>query len=152
VDWLLRRGKVRFLAQGASPRHARSTPRVGRGWERLCWPVYGGGGSGGHVMPFAGQTQVISGSGEVESMRGSTVEASVGFIGAGASRRHGRGSARRGARGVGRWACSGTLRARRTRGSVFLPSFNSSPRSQACESWQKSGAGLLLAPRVVSCM
>jgi hypothetical protein len=21
--------------------------RVGRGWEGLCWPVYGGGGSGG---------------------------------------------------------------------------------------------------------
>jgi hypothetical protein len=74
--------------------------------------------------PFAGQTPVISGSGEVESTRGSTVEASVGFIGAGVSRRHGRGSARRGARGVGRWACSGALRARRTRGSVLLPLFN----------------------------
>jgi hypothetical protein len=102
--------------------------------------------------PFVGQTPVISGSGEVESTRGSTVEASVGFIGTGASRRHGRGSAQRGARGVGRWACSGALRARRTRGSVLLPLFNSSPRSQACESWQKSGSGLLLAPRVVSCM
>jgi hypothetical protein len=102
--------------------------------------------------PFAGQTSVVSGSGEVESTRGSTVEASVGFIGAGASRRHGRGSARRGARGVGRRACSGALRARRTRGSVLLPLFNSSPRSQACESWQKSGAGLLLAPRAVSYM
>jgi hypothetical protein len=101
---------------------------------------------------FVGQTPVISGSGEVESTRGSTVEGSVGFIGAGASRRHGRGSARRGARGVGRWACSGALRARRTRGSVLLPLFNSSPRSQACKSWQKSGAGLLLAPRAVSCM
>jgi hypothetical protein len=44
---LLRRGNVRFLAQGASPRHARSLPRVGRGWEGLCRPVYGGGGSGG---------------------------------------------------------------------------------------------------------
>jgi hypothetical protein len=51
--------------------------------------------------PFAGQTPVIFGSGEVESTRGSTVEASVGFIGAGASRRHGCGSARRGARGSG---------------------------------------------------
>jgi hypothetical protein len=102
--------------------------------------------------PFAGQTPVISGSGEVESTRGSTVEASVGFIGAGASRRHGHGLARCEAHGVGRWACSGALRARRTRGSVLLPLFNSSPRSQACESWQKFGAGLLLAPRVVSCM
>jgi hypothetical protein len=52
--------------------------------------------------PFAGQTPVIFGSGEVESTRGSTVEASVGFIGAGASRTHGRSSARCGARGVGR--------------------------------------------------
>jgi hypothetical protein len=31
--------------------------------------------------PFVGQTPVISGSSEVESTRGSTVEASVGFIG-----------------------------------------------------------------------
>jgi hypothetical protein len=30
--------------------------------------------------PFAGQTPVISGSGEVESTRGNTVEASMGFI------------------------------------------------------------------------
>jgi hypothetical protein len=101
---------------------------------------------------FAGQMPVISGSGEVESTRGSTVEASVGFIGAGASRRHGHGLARRGACGVRRWACSGVLRARRTRDSVLLPLFNSSPRLQVCESWQKSGAGLLLAPRAVSCM
>jgi hypothetical protein len=57
--------------------------------------------------PFAGQTPVISGSSEVESTRGSTVEASVGFIGAGASRRHGHNLARRGAHGVGRWACPG---------------------------------------------
>jgi hypothetical protein len=152
VDWLLRRGKVRFLARGASPRHARSLPRVGCGWEGLCWSVYGGGGSGGRGHAVRRAMPVIWCSGEVESTRGSTVEALVGFIGAGASRRHGHGSARRGAHRVGRWACSGTLRARRTRGSVLLPLFNSSPRSQACESWQKSGAGLLLAPRAVSCM
>jgi hypothetical protein len=102
--------------------------------------------------PCAGQTPVISGSGEVESTRGSTVEALVGFIGAGAGRRHRHGLARRGARGVGRWACSGAFRARRTRGSVLLPTFNSLPRSQACESWQKFGACFLLAPRAVSCM
>jgi hypothetical protein len=42
VDWLLRGSKVRFLARGASPRRAQSLPRVGRGWEGLCWPVYGG--------------------------------------------------------------------------------------------------------------
>jgi hypothetical protein len=33
--------------------------------------------------PFAGQTPVISGSGEVERARRSTVNASGGFIGAG---------------------------------------------------------------------
>jgi hypothetical protein len=102
--------------------------------------------------PCAGQTPVISGSGEVESTRGSTVEASVGFIGAGTSRRHGHGLARRGVREVRCWACSGALRARRTRGSVLLHLFNNSPRSQACESWRKTDAGLLLAPRAVSCM
>jgi hypothetical protein len=52
--------------------------------------------------PSAGQTPVISCSGEVESTRGSTAEALAGFIGAGAGRGHGRGLARRGARGVGR--------------------------------------------------
>jgi hypothetical protein len=91
--------------------------------------------------PSAEQTSVIPCSGEVESARGSTDEASLGFIDVGAGRRHGRGLARRGARGVGRWACSGAFRARRTRGSVLLPLFNSSPRSQTCESWQKSDAG-----------
>jgi hypothetical protein len=83
---------------------------------------------------------------------GRTTEASAGFIGAGTGRGHGRGLARRWARGVGCCACSGAFKARRTRGGVLLPMFNSSPRSQTCESWQKSGAGLLLAPRVVSCM
>jgi hypothetical protein len=58
-------------------------------------------------------------------------------------------STARGTRGRAR-ACSGTLRARRTRGSVLLPVFNSSPRSLACESWQKSGACLFLAPRAIS--
>jgi hypothetical protein len=143
----LRRGRAQFLALGASPRHVESIPRVGRGWGWLCWPVYGGGGSGGrwHAVCRAS-------SGEVESTQGSTAEALAGFIGAGVGRRHGRGLVRRRARGVGRWACSGAFRARRTRGSVLLPMFNSSPRSQTCESWQKSGAGLLLAPRAVSCM
>jgi hypothetical protein len=40
--------------------------------------------------PSAGQTPVISCSSEVESERGSTAEASAGFIDAGAGRRHGR--------------------------------------------------------------
>jgi hypothetical protein len=102
--------------------------------------------------PSAGQAPAISSSGEVDSARGSTAEASAGFIGASEGRGHVRGLAWHGARGVGRWACSGAFRAHRTRGGVLLPMFNNSPRSQTCESWQKSGAGLLLAPRVVSCM
>jgi hypothetical protein len=81
---LLRRGKVRFLAWGASPRHARSTPRVGRGWERLYWPVYGGGCSGGRGHAMRGATPVTWCSGEVERARGSTVEVPGGFVGAGA--------------------------------------------------------------------
>jgi hypothetical protein len=81
-----------------------------------------------------------------------TTEALASFIGAGVGRGHGRGLARREACGIGRWACSGVFRARRTRGGVLLPMFKSSPRSQTCESWLKSGAGLLQAPRAVSCM
>jgi hypothetical protein len=57
--------------------------------------------------PFAGQTPVISGSGEVESARGSAAEASASFIGTGVGKGHGHGLAWCGARGVGRWACSG---------------------------------------------
>jgi hypothetical protein len=118
VDWLLRRGKVRFLARGASPRHARSTPRVGRGWGRLCWPVYGGGGSGGCGHAVRGAMPVTWCSGEVERAWRSMVDISGAFIGAG----NGAGSAlvQHGARGGARRACSGELRARRTRGSLFL--------------------------------
>jgi hypothetical protein len=117
VDWLLRRGKVRFLARGASPRHARPTPRVGRSWERLGWLVYGGGGSGGRGHAVREAMSVISGSGEVERARRSTVDISRGFIGAGAGNGAGSALARRGGT---RRACSGELRARRTRGSLLL--------------------------------
>ena len=84
VDWLLRRGKVRFLARGASPRHAQSLPRVGRGWEGLCSrsTVAGDRVTAGTLS--AGQTPVISGSCEVERARRSTVDFYGGFIGAGA--------------------------------------------------------------------
>jgi hypothetical protein len=148
----LRRSKARFLALGASPRHVESLSRVGRGWGWLCWPDYDGGCSGGrwHVMCRA--TSAISCSDEVESARGHTAKALAGFISTGAGRGHERGLARREACGVGHWACSGAFRARRTRGGVLLPMFKSLPRSQTCESWQKSSAGLLLAPRAVSCM
>jgi hypothetical protein len=70
--------------------------------------------------PFAGQTPVISGSGEVERARRSMVDVSGGFIGAGAGNGAGSALARRGARGGVRRACSGELRARRTCGSLFL--------------------------------
>jgi hypothetical protein len=102
--------------------------------------------------PCVGQTPAISCCGEVESARERTAEALAGFIGAGAGRGHGRGLVRRGARGFRRWACSGAFRARRTRGGVLLPMFKSSPRSQTCESWQKSGPDLFLAPMSISCM
>jgi hypothetical protein len=138
VDWLLRRGKVRFLARGASPRHARSTLRVGRGWERLCWPVYGGRCSGGRGHAVHGAMPVIWCSGEVERMRGSTVEVSGGFIGAGAGNSAGLTWRDEGARGGGRRACSGEPRARRTRGSLFLLFFYPLLSSQTCESCPKT--------------
>jgi hypothetical protein len=68
-----------------------------------------------------GQTSVVSGSGEVERVRRSTVEVPWGFIGAGNGT--GLALARRGARGGTRRACSGELRARQTRGSLLLPLF-----------------------------
>jgi hypothetical protein len=65
-----------------------------------------------------GAMLVIWCSCEVERARRSTVDVSGGFIGAG----NGAGSAlaRHGPRGGARRACSGELKARRTRGSLFL--------------------------------
>jgi hypothetical protein len=63
---------------------------------------------------------MISGSGEVERARRSTVDVSGGFIGTGAGNGADSALARRGARGGARRACSGELRARRTRGSLLL--------------------------------
>jgi hypothetical protein len=97
----LQRSKARFLPLGASPRHVESLSRVGWGWGWLCWPVYGGGCSGGRWHVVCRATPAISCSDEVESARGHTAEALAGFISAGAGRGHGRGLARRGARG---WA------------------------------------------------
>jgi hypothetical protein len=73
--------------------------------------------------PCTGQTPVVSGSGEVERARRSTVEVPGCFIGAGAGNNVDLALARRGARGGARRACSGELRARRTRGSLLLPLF-----------------------------
>jgi hypothetical protein len=71
--------------------------------------------------PCREQTPVIWRSGEVESERGHTVEASASFIGAGA----GTSLAWRGAvrAGPSAGACSGDARARQTRGHFFLPVF-----------------------------
>jgi hypothetical protein len=77
---------------------------------------------------------VILRSDEVESERGRTVEALAGFIAAGRVQWHGLGLAWRGARGVRRRACSGEVRACRTRGGVFLPLFKRLLRLQTCES------------------
>jgi hypothetical protein len=98
--------------------------------------------------PCAEQSPVNLRSGEVESERGRTVEASVGFIGAGA----GTGSAWRGAvcAGPSAGACSGDARARRTRGRLFVPLFNLLQRSQTCESCHESCTDLFLAPRASS--
>jgi hypothetical protein len=63
---------------------------------------------------------VIWCSGEVERVRRSTVDVSGGFIGAGAGNGAGLALARRGAHGGAHRACSGELRVRRTRGSLFL--------------------------------
>jgi hypothetical protein len=100
--------------------------------------------------PCARQTPVISCSSEVESARGRTAEPLASFIGAG--REHGRGLARHGARGFERSTCSGEFKARQTRGGILLPLFKSLLRLQTCESWQKSGADLFLAPMAISCM
>jgi F0F1-type ATP synthase membrane subunit c/vacuolar-type H+-ATPase subunit K len=73
-------------------------------------------------------------SDEVESEWGHTVEASVGFIGAGAG--VGTGLAWRGMvhEGLSAAACSGIARARRTRGCVILPMFLRLLSTQTCES------------------
>jgi hypothetical protein len=91
---------------------------------------------------------VVSGSGEVERAQGEYGRRLRGLY----RRRREQGTRARlsAARGAQGRACSGVLRVRQTRGSFLLPVFNSSPRSLACESWQKSGAGLLLAPRASS--
>jgi hypothetical protein len=86
-------------------------------------------------------------SGEVESERGRTVKASVGFIGASAGMGVGTGLAWRGARGAERWGMLWRARTRRTRGCLFLPLFKRLQGSQTCESCQWSCANLFLAPR-----
>jgi hypothetical protein len=97
----------------ASPAKQTPIPRLGSftevctvfsegrtGLGRFCWPVCGGGGSGGRGHAVHGQTPVVLGSGEVERVRRGTVEVPGGFIGAGAGHGAGWALARRGARGA----------------------------------------------------
>jgi hypothetical protein len=67
-----------------------------------------------------GAMPVIWCSGEIERARRSTVDVCGGFIGAGAGNGAGSALARRGSSEGARRACSSELRARRTRGSLFL--------------------------------
>jgi hypothetical protein len=98
----------------------------------------------------AKQSSVNWRSGEVESERGRTVEASIGFICAGGGTGlAGRGTVRAGSSAG---AFSGDARARRTRGRLFLPLFKRLQRSQACESCHESCVDLFLAPMAISYM
>jgi hypothetical protein len=96
--------------------------------------------------PCAERSPVNLRSGEVESERGRTVEASVGFIGACVG--VGTGLAWRDEvhMGPSTGACSGA-RTRQTHGRLFLPLFKRLQGSQTCKSHQGSCANLFLAPR-----
>jgi hypothetical protein len=93
--------------------------------------------------PCAERSPVNLRSGKIESERGRTVEASVGFIGAGAG--VGTGLAWLGAARAGPRArlCSGAARARRTRGCVILPKFLRLLSTQTCESCHMAYARFL---------
>jgi hypothetical protein len=58
--------------------------RVGRGWGRLGWLVYGGSGSDGRRHAAHGQTAVNWAPVRLERARKSVTDAWEGFIGAGA--------------------------------------------------------------------
>jgi hypothetical protein len=134
VDWPLRRTKLRFLARGALPRCAQSSPRAGRGWEGSGWPVYGGRGIG---RPRARRARANAGGFGLRLGRARVEGYGQGPWGLyrrwrGPWRRLGFG-ATRGTRGARR-ACSGEPRVRRTRGRCFLPLFLRLLSSQTCES------------------
>jgi hypothetical protein len=106
--------------------------RTGRGMARVAGLWWSG--LGRSLARRAERSPVILRSGEVESERGRTVEASVGFIGAGTGM--GTGLAWRGTASAGSSAeaCSGASRAHRTRGCVILPKFLRLLSTQTCES------------------
>jgi hypothetical protein len=100
----------------------------------------------------AERSPVILRSGEVESERGRTDEASVGFIGVGVGSGLGlgfrvlaRGASVRAGPSAG--ACSSVARARRTRGCVILPKFLHLLSTQTCKSCHMACVRFLPAPR-----
>jgi hypothetical protein len=143
----LRRGRARFLAPEASPRHAEALSRVGWGGEWLGWPVYGGRFSGGrwHAVrrAIAGELALRRGW-----ERAGVYGRSLGWLyRRGRGRGHEFGLARRGASGVERRGMLWRARTCWTRGRLFLPLFKRLQRSQTCESCHESCANLFLAPR-----
>jgi hypothetical protein len=98
---------------------------AGLRWQGLGWP---------RARRAWEQTPVVSGSGEVEHARRSTVDAWGWFIGVGASRRRGHGLAWHGARGIGR-RCALARPERVEHVEVFF-----CPCSKAC--WDRKRANL----------
>jgi hypothetical protein len=146
------RGRAQFLALGASPRYVESLSRVGRGGDGSAGRSTVAAARAAAGTPCAGQLRRSRAPVRSRARGGVRLKPWAGFIGAGVDRGHVRGLARRGARGLGFRACSGKVRACRTRGGVLLPLFKRLMRSQTCESWQKSGADLFLTPMASSCM
>jgi hypothetical protein len=107
VDWSLRRSRPRFLARGASLGCVHSSQRVGWGWGKLDWPVYGGSGSGGRGHTAHGQTMVNWTPVRLERARKSVTDAWEGFIGTGAGQGAGWPLARCGARAGVLWQAQG---------------------------------------------
>jgi hypothetical protein len=81
---------------------AHTPPRVGWGWGKLGWPVYGGSSSGGRGLVAHGQTAVNWAPARVGRARKSTIKAPGRFIGADVDRGAGLARARRGACGGAR--------------------------------------------------
>ena len=73
-----------------------SSQRVGWGWGKLDWPVYGGSGLGGRGHTAHGQTTVNWTPVRLERARKSVTDAREGFIGVGAGQDAGWPLSRRG--------------------------------------------------------
>jgi hypothetical protein len=84
-----------------------SSQRVGWGWGKLDWLVYGGSGLGGCGHTAHGQTTVNWTPVRLERARKSVTNTWEGFIGAGAGQGAGWPLARRGARSGVLWQAQG---------------------------------------------